>query len=78
VVRLQVAPGCRVRGHTVSELEAASRSRVLLLDDGAGATWRPPGATRLDAGVELVLVVPRGELGRVLAWTEAGVHAGGS
>jgi Trk K+ transport system NAD-binding subunit len=78
VVRLQVAPGCRVQGHTVSELEAASRSRVLLLDDGAGATWRPPGATRLDAGVELVLVVPRGELGRVLAWTEAGVHAGGS
>ena len=78
VVRLRVAPGCRVQGHAVSELEAASRSRVLLLDDGAGATWRPPGATRLDAGVELVLVVPRGELGRVLAWTEAGVHAGGS
>jgi len=70
VVRLRVAPGCRVHGHTVSELEAASRSRVLLLDDGAGATWRPRGATRLDAGMELVLVIPRGELGRVLAWTE--------
>jgi Trk K+ transport system NAD-binding subunit len=74
VVRLRVAPGCRVHGHTVAELEAASRSRVLLLDDGAGATWRPRGATRLDAGMELVLVIPRGELGRVLAWTEPEVR----
>jgi Trk K+ transport system NAD-binding subunit len=76
VVRLRVAPGCRVQGHTVAELEAASNSRVLLLDDGAGTTWRPRGATRLDAGVELVLVIPQGELGRVLAWTETDVHAG--
>jgi Trk K+ transport system NAD-binding subunit len=75
VVRLRVAPGGRVQGHTVAELEEASRSRVLLLDDGAGATWRPPGETRLDAGVELVVVIPRGELGRVLAWTETDVHA---
>jgi hypothetical protein len=59
----------------VSELEAASNSRVLLLDDGAGATWRPRGETQLDAGVELVVVIPRGELGRVLAWTETDVHA---
>jgi Trk K+ transport system NAD-binding subunit len=77
VVRLRVAPGCRVQGHTVAELEAASHSRVLLLDDGAGATWRPRGATRLDAGVELVLVIPRGELGRVLAWTETTVPTAG-
>jgi Trk K+ transport system NAD-binding subunit len=75
VVRLRVAPGCRVQGHTVAELEAASNSRVLLLDDGAAATWRPRGTTRLDAGVELVVVIPRGELGRVLAWTETDVHA---
>jgi Trk K+ transport system NAD-binding subunit len=75
VVRLRVAPGCRVQGRTVTELEGASRSRVLLLDDGAGATWRPRGEIRLDAGVELVVVIPRGELGRVLAWTETDVHA---
>jgi Trk K+ transport system NAD-binding subunit len=75
VVRLEVAAGCRVQGHTVAELEAAARSRVLLLDDQTGATWRPPASTRLDAGTELVLVIPRGELGRVLAWTEAGVSA---
>jgi Trk K+ transport system NAD-binding subunit len=75
VVRLRVAPGCRVQGHTVAELEAASNSRVLLLDDGAGTTWRPRGTTRLDAGVELVVVIPRGELGRVLAWTETDVQA---
>jgi Trk K+ transport system NAD-binding subunit len=75
VVRLRVAPGCRVQGHTVAELEAASNSRVLLLDDGDGTTWRPRGTTRLDAGVELVVVIPRGELGRVLAWTETDVHA---
>jgi Trk K+ transport system NAD-binding subunit len=75
VVRLRVAPGCRVQGRTVAELEGASRSRVLLLDDGAGATWRPRGEIRLDAGVELVVVIPRGELGRVLAWTETDVHA---
>ena len=43
VVRLQVAPGCRVQGHTVAELEAASGSRILLLDGGDGdPTWRPP------------------------------------
>ena len=59
----------------MSELEEASRSRVLLLDDGAGATWRPRGLTRLDAGAELVLVIPRGELAASLAWTETGVHA---
>jgi Trk K+ transport system NAD-binding subunit len=75
VVRLRVASGCRVQGHTVAELEAASNSRVLLLDDGASTTWRPRGETRLDAGVELVVVIPRGELGRVLSWTEAGAHA---
>jgi Trk K+ transport system NAD-binding subunit len=73
VVRLQVAPGCRVHGHTVAELEAASGSRVLLVDAGAGPAWRPAGSTRLDAGTELVSVIPRGELGRVLAWTEASV-----
>jgi Trk K+ transport system NAD-binding subunit len=75
VVRLQVAPGCRVQGHTVAELEAASGSRILLLDGGDGPAWRPPGTTRLDAGAELVAVIPRGELGRVLAWTETTVPA---
>jgi Trk K+ transport system NAD-binding subunit len=74
VVRLKVAPGCRVQGHTVAELEAASGSRILLLD-GVGPTWRPPGTTRLDAGADLVAVIPRGELGRVLSWTETAVPA---
>ena len=71
VVRLRIAPGCRVQGHTVAELEGATRSRVLLLDDAATPTWRPPGSTRLDAEAELVAVMPGDELGRVLAWTEA-------
>jgi len=75
VVRLRVASGCRVQGHTVAELEGATRSRILLLDDGASPAWRPPGATRLQAGAELVAVMPGGELGRVLAWTETGVAA---
>jgi Trk K+ transport system NAD-binding subunit len=75
VVRLHVAPGCRVQGHTVAELEGATRSRVLLLDDAATSTWRPPGSTRLEADAELVAVMPGDELGRVLAWTEAGVTA---
>jgi Trk K+ transport system NAD-binding subunit len=75
VVRLQVAPGCRVQGHIVAELEAASGSRILLLDRGDGPTWRPPGTTRLAAGDELVAVIPRGELGRVLSWTETAVPA---
>jgi Trk K+ transport system NAD-binding subunit len=74
VVRLRIAPGCRVQGHLVAELEGATRSRILLLD-GVSPTWRPPGATRLDAGAELVAIMPGGELGRVLAWTEAGVAA---
>jgi hypothetical protein len=72
VVRLRIAPGCRVQGHTVAELEGATRSRVLLLD-AATPTWRPPGSTRLDADAELVAVMPGDELGRVLAWTEAAV-----
>jgi Trk K+ transport system NAD-binding subunit len=71
VVRLRIAPGCRVQGHTVAELEGATRSRVLLLDDAATPSWRPPGSTRLEADVELVAVMPGDELGRVLAWTEA-------
>jgi Trk K+ transport system NAD-binding subunit len=74
VVRLKVAPGCRVQGHTVAELEAASGSRILLLD-GDRPAWRPPGTTRLDAGADLVAVIPRGELGRVLSWTETAVPA---
>ena len=76
VVRLEVDRGCRVQGRTVAELEAATGSRVLLLDDGRGPTWRPDGGTPLEGGAELVAVVPRGELGRVLAWTETGVQAG--
>jgi Trk K+ transport system NAD-binding subunit len=76
VVRLQVAPGCRVQGHTVAELEAASGSRILLLEGGHGdPVWRPPGTTRLDAGAGLVAVIPRGDLGRVLSWTETAVPA---
>jgi len=71
VVRLRVAPGCRVQGHTVAELEGATRSRVLLLDGPATPSWRPPGSTRLEADAELVAVMPGDELGRVLAWTEA-------
>ena len=76
VARLHVEPGCQAQGRTVAELEAAAGSRVLVLEDRQGARWRPDGATPLDGGTELVLVIPRGELGRVLAWTEAGVHAG--
>jgi Trk K+ transport system NAD-binding subunit len=75
VARLRVEPGCRAQGRTVAELEAATGSRVLLLDDGQKPRWRPDGATPLDGCTELVAVVPRGELGRVLAWTETGVHA---
>jgi Trk K+ transport system NAD-binding subunit len=75
VARLRVEPGCRAQGHTVAELEAAAGSRVLLLDDGREPRWRPHGATLLDGGAELVVVVARGELGRVLAWTEIGVQA---
>ena len=76
VVRLQVAPGCRVQGHTVAELEAASGSRILLLEGGHGdPAWRPPGTTRLDAGAGLVAVIPRGDLGLVLSWTETAVPA---
>jgi Trk K+ transport system NAD-binding subunit len=71
VVRLRVAPGCPVQGHTVAELEGATRSRVLLLDGAAAPSWRPPGSTRLEAEAELVAVMPGDELGRVLAWTEA-------
>jgi Trk K+ transport system NAD-binding subunit len=74
VVRLRVEPGCRAEGHTVAELEAAAGSRLLVLDDGQGPRWRPDGGTALTGGAELVAVVPRGELGRVLAWTEAGAH----
>jgi hypothetical protein len=61
----------------VAELEAAVGSRVLLLvlDGGPGPSWRPDGATKLAGGAELVVVVPRGHLGRILAWTEAGAHA---
>jgi Trk K+ transport system NAD-binding subunit len=75
VVRLEVDRGCRVQGRTVAELEAATGSRVLLLDNGTGPTWRPDGGTPLEGGAELVAVVPRGELGRVLAWTDTGVQA---
>ncbi|HET9560402.1 MAG TPA: hypothetical protein VFS70_24945, partial [Actinomycetota bacterium] len=55
---------------------AAAGSRVLLLDRGPGSSWRPDGATSLTGGAALVAVIPRGELGRVLSWTEAGAHPG--
>jgi Trk K+ transport system NAD-binding subunit len=74
VVRLRVEPGCRAEGHTVAELEAAAASRLLVLDDGQGPRWRPDSGIALTGGAELVAVIPRGELGRVLAWTEAGAH----
>jgi Trk K+ transport system NAD-binding subunit len=75
VVRLRVEPGSRAEARTVAELEAAAGSRVLLLDDGHGPSWRPDGASLLAGGADLVAVVPRGELGRFLAWTETGVGA---
>jgi Trk K+ transport system NAD-binding subunit len=75
VVRLRVAPGSRAAGRPVGELERTTRSRVLLLEDGGPPSWRPPGGATVAAGGELVVVVPRGELGTVLAWTEAGVGA---
>ena len=75
VARLRVEPGCRAEGRTVAELEAAAGSRVLLLDGGPGPSWHPDGATRLAGGAELVVVVPRGQLGRILAWTETAAHA---
>jgi Trk K+ transport system NAD-binding subunit len=75
VARLRVEPGCRAAGRTVAELEAIAGSRILLLDDGREPRWRPDGATPLGGGAELVVVVARGELGRVLSWTETGVQA---
>jgi Trk K+ transport system NAD-binding subunit len=76
VARLHVEPGCQAQGRTVAELGAAAGSRVLLLQDSQRSRWRPDGTTPLDGGTALVAVVPRGELGRVLAWTGTGVHAG--
>jgi len=76
--RLRVEPGSRAEGRTVAELEAAAGSRVLLLnllDGGPGPSWHPDGATHLAGGAELVVVVPRGQLGRILAWTETSAHA---
>jgi Trk K+ transport system NAD-binding subunit len=76
VVRLRVEPGSRAAGRPVGELEHATRSRVLLLlEDGGAPSWRPPGGATVAAGGELVVVVPRGKLGTVLAWTETGVGA---
>ena len=78
VARLRVEPGSRAKGRTVAELEAAAGSRVLLLnllDGGPGPSWHPDGATHLAGGAELVVVVPRGQLGRILAWTETSDHA---
>ena len=75
VARFHVAPGCQAQGRTVAELEAAAGSRVLLVEDAAGTRWRPDPATPLDGGTELVAVVPRGELGRLLAWTGTGATA---
>jgi len=75
VARFHVAPGCQAQGRTVAELEAAAGSRVLLLEDAGGTRWRPDPATPLDGGTELVAVVPRGALGRLLAWTGTGATA---
>jgi Trk K+ transport system NAD-binding subunit len=75
VVRLRVEPGGRGQDHPVAELEAATRCRVLLLDDGHGPTWRPPGTSRLRAGAELVVVVHPDDLGLVLDWTALTVDA---
>jgi hypothetical protein len=75
VARLRVEPGCQAEGRTVAELEAAAGSRVLLLDGGQGSRWRPDGATSLTSGAALVAVIPRGELGRVLSWTESSAQA---
>jgi Trk K+ transport system NAD-binding subunit len=69
VARVRVRPGARIDGRPVAELERATSSRVLLLTGGGAPSWRPPGGTTLQAGQELVLVVPRGELGRVAAAT---------
>jgi Trk K+ transport system NAD-binding subunit len=76
VARLRVAPGCQAEDRTVGELQSAAGSRVLLLSDAQGPRWRPEPSRLLRGGTELVAVVPSGELGRVLAWTGTGAHAG--
>jgi Trk K+ transport system NAD-binding subunit len=69
VARVRVRQGARIDGRPVADLEHATHSRVLLLTDGRAQRWRPTGGTTLRADQELVLVVPRGELGQVAAAT---------
>jgi hypothetical protein len=46
-----------------------ARSPVVVTSSDIVNRWRPAASASLDAGAELVAVIPRGELGRVLAWT---------
>jgi GMP synthase-like protein len=66
VARVGMDAGCKAEGSTIADLERATGSRVLLLTGGGRQSWRPPGERLLQAGQELVVVVTRGGLARVL------------
>jgi Trk K+ transport system NAD-binding subunit len=70
VARVRVDVGCQAERSTVTHFEERTRSRVLLLTADGRQHWRPSGDWTLTAGQELVAVVTRSGLARVLANTE--------
>lgn len=72
VAQARVDAGSRMEGRTVAELEATAEARALMLRDQGRQIWRPPCATVLSAGHELVVVSTHGGLAQVLASLQPG------
>ena len=70
VAESRVEHGSRAREMTVGAVEEATGARVLLLVRHGAETWRPPPATELAFGDELVVVATRAGMEQVLAITE--------
>ncbi len=76
VARVRVDAGSDADGSTVAELQCRTGSRVVLLKGGGRPVWRPRGPEVLVAGQEVVVVVPRSGLMRVVAAAEVELASG--
>ena len=71
VAQARVEVGSGADGRSVADLERTLEARVLKVSSDGAETWRPPGATILAPGSEVIVVASRKGLADVIDRTEA-------